>query len=212
MRLPVVAAAIATAILPLASAAEIKVTAERSPGESAVGRFQFKTVPPPAKVDAATKATFTLVDGSRDQNGGDLSSLHDGRLPTNEDQPAANFFFRQGTDGGRLRIDLGTNTTIRQINTYSWHGSTRAPQVYQLYASDGAASGFDSAPKRGNNPESCGWTLIAKVDTRPKDDTEGGQHGASVSNPTGNLGAYRYLLFDISRTESRDPFGNTFFS
>jgi hypothetical protein len=26
------------------------------------------------------------------------------------------------------------------------------------------------------------------------------------------LGTFRYLLFDVHRTESADPFGNTFFS
>jgi len=35
----------------------------------------------------------------------------------------------------------------------------------------------------------------------------------SISNSAGGvLGTFRYLLFDVSRTESDDPFGNTFFS
>ncbi len=65
-------------------------------------------MPPPANNDAATNAKFTLVDGTRDGNVGDLAVLHDGRVPTGEDQPAANFFCsRAGTDGGRIQIDLG---------------------------------------------------------------------------------------------------------
>lgn len=212
MKVLFTAAAIAMLTLHSVCVAEIKIIAERNADDGATARFKFKTVPPPVKSDAAAKATFTIVDGGRDANGGDIASLHDGKLPTDEDQPVANFFFRQGADGGRIRIDLGTNTPIRQVNTYSWHANTRGPQVYQLYMSDGATAGFNAAPKRGTNPESCGWKLIAKVDTRPKEGPDGGQHGVSISDSDGNIGLYRYLLFDISRTESRDPFGNTFYS
>src|SRR6185503_12119505 len=122
---------------------------------------------------------FTIVDGARDNNGGSLDTLHDGKVPRGEDQPSENFFFAQGTDGGRLQIDLGTNTPIKQVNTYSWHAGTRGPQVYVLYASDGTATGFNAGPKRGTAPESCGWKLLAKVDSRPKEGQGGGQHAAS---------------------------------
>jgi hypothetical protein len=188
---------------------EVKVLSERN--ESANG-FKFKNVPAPSKSDAATRAKFTLVDGQRDNNGGDLRRLRDGRVPNDEDQPAENFFFAQGTDGGRIQIDLGTNTTVKQVNTYSWHASTRGPQIYQLYASAGTADGFNAEPKRGTDPVSCGWKLIARVNTSPKEGDGGGRHGVSISSSEGNLGVFRYLLFDISRTEDRDPFGNTFYS
>src|SRR5687767_6101323 len=71
--------------------AEIKVVAERN--ESGDASFKFKTVPAPSRGDAATKAKFTIVDGERDSNGGDLAQLHDGRVPSEDDQPARNFFF-----------------------------------------------------------------------------------------------------------------------
>lgn len=189
--------------------ADIKVVAEHN--ETATG-FKFKNVPAPSRGDAATKAKFTIVDGERDSNGGDLAQLHDGRVPSEDDQPARNFFFGQGADGGRLQIDLGTNITIKQVNTYSWHSNARGPQVYKLYASDGAADGFKAEPKRATDPESCGWKLVTKVDTRPKEGQGGGQYGVSISDSSGTIGQYRYLLFDISRTEDRDPFGNTFYS
>lgn len=192
--------------------AEIKVVVERNADENATARFKFRNVPPPSKSDAATKAIFTIVDGGRDENGGDLTSLHDGRVPNEDDQPSENFFFRQGADGGRIQIDLGSSIPIKQVNTYSWHANTRGPQVYQLYAGDGSAAGFQAGPKRGTDPESCGWRLIAKVDTRPGEAPGGGQYGVSISDPEGNIGMYRYLLFEISRTENRDTFGNTFFS
>ena len=50
------------------------------------------------------------------------------------------------------------------------------------------------------------------VDTRPKDGDEEGQHGVAITDSTGVIGLFRYLLLDIARTEERDNFGNTFFS
>jgi hypothetical protein len=192
------------------SHAEVKVVSEHNAGGSG---FTFKSVPPPARNDAASKAQFKLVDGERDRNGGDLAVLHDGRVPSDEDQPSENFFFRAGTDGGRIQIDLGSVISVRQLNSYSRHSNTRAPQVYKLYAADGTATGFNAEPRKGMDPESCGWKLVAGVDTRPRqDDGGGGQHGVAASGTDAPLGKFRYLLLDISRTEDRDPFGNTFYS
>ena len=194
----------------LVGRAEIAISVERSPDGSGSG---FKSVPAPRLNDAAATAEFTLVDGAGDPNAGALAVLHDGQIPTEEDQPAENFFFRAGTDGGRLRLDLGSVIAVQQVNTYSWHANTRAPQVYKLYASDGTGAGFVAAPRRGTDPVACGWKLLAAVDTRPKDGDWGGRHAASVADPAaGGLGKYRYLLFDIAQTEDRDPFGNTFYS
>ena len=61
------------------SRAEIKVLAERIPAESAATGFKFKNVPAPARGDAAAKAKFKIVDGARDNDGGDFTKLHDGR-------------------------------------------------------------------------------------------------------------------------------------
>ncbi len=190
--------------------AEVKVVFEHD--AAGVG-FHFKTVPLPANNDAATGAKFTLVEGERDRNGGELVVLQDGNVPTGEDQPRDNFFFQAGKDGGRLTVDLGGRISIQQINSYSWHAGSRGPQVYKVYAADGELDGFNAAPKRGVAPESCGWKLIASVDTRLQAGDGGGQYAVAISDATGEmLGSYRYLLFDISRTESRDGFGNTFFS
>src|SRR5713226_9618555 len=105
-------------LLEAVSHAEVKVAAEHSAAGSG---FTFKSVPAPANNDAATTAQFTLVDGARDPNGGDLAVLHDGRVPSGEDQPSDNFFFRAGTDGGRIQIDLGRVISVKQVGTYSWH-------------------------------------------------------------------------------------------
>ena len=194
-----------------AARAEIKVMVEHHANDQAAG-FQFQQVPAPTRGDAATRARFTLVEGERDNNGGTLAQLHDGRGPQGEDEPARNFFFAPGTDGGRVQIDLGSKSVIKQVNTYSWHGGARGPQVYKLYASDGRSEGFRAEPRRGTDPGACGWKLVASIDTRPKEGPVGGAYGVSVSDSTGHLGSYRYLLFDLARTEDRDAFGNTFYS
>ncbi|HZI33760.1 MAG TPA: basic secretory protein-like protein [Candidatus Binatia bacterium] len=208
-------AVVAAGILLLSSwsaQAETTVLADHVNNDNATPEFAFKTVPSPSPNDAATAARFTLVDGTPDQNSGGLDKLHDGGLPGSEDRPAENFFFRAGTDGGRLQVDLGKAVTIRQINSYSWHPGTRGPQVYKLYASNGKADDFKAAPKTGTDPEQCGWKFIAAVDTEPKSGEGGGQYGVSIFNPDGNLGDFQYLLFDIKAIEHDDPFGNTFYS
>ncbi len=193
--------------------AEVAVTVGHNQNDDATAAFKFKNVPSPSAGNAAMRAKFTIVDGDIDPNSGDLSKLNDGKLPDTEDQPDENFFFNAGTSGGRLEADLGGVIGIKQINTYSWHSNTRGPQVYKLYASDGASKDFNVAPTNGVNPETCGWKLIATVNTKAKDDDDnGGQYGVSISDTNGTVGKYRYLLFDIASTESDDDFGNTFFS
>ncbi len=195
-----------------AARAEVKVAIEHRGAAEATAGFKFKSISPPAKNDAASKAKFSIVDGSRDEAGGDLTVLHDGNLPTEEDQPDRNFFFAQGQDGGRLQIDLGKAIDVKAVNTYSWHPSTRGPQIYKLYAADGSAPAFDPQPKRDADPAKLGWKLVAAVDTRSTNGNAGGQYGVSISDPAGGLGKFRFLLFDIVATEKDDSFGNTFFS
>ena len=173
--------------------------------------FHFANVPVPARSDAAAEATFTLVDGRLDGNGPGLAVLHDGRLPTDADQPAANCFF--AGEGGRFAIDLGHAQPIARIDSYSWHPGSRGPQVYRVYVADGAVAGFDAAPKRGSDPTRCGWRLLASVDTRAGDRQDaGGQYGVEIHDPSGSLGSIRHLLFDVARTAERDGSSNTFFS
>ncbi len=198
--------------LALAASAEIKVTVDYNGAGAAAGAFKFPRVPAPAKDDAAAGAKLTLVDGEIDPNGADLGALNDGVLPKEEDEPAANFFFNAGTIGGRFSIDLGSVINVAQINTYSWHPNTRGPQVYKLYASDGTAAGFNAAPKNTVDPATCGWKLIATVDTRPAQGDGGGQYGVSVTDSSGSIGKYRYLLFSCVATEMDDDYGNTFYS
>lgn len=162
------------------------------------------------KDDAAATAKLVLVAGALDRSSAPLEALTNGALPTEEDEPSSNVFFRAGTWGGRIRIDLGDAIDIAQVNAYSRHPDSRAPQLYKLYGSDEAAPNFDPLPPSKFDPAMRGWKLIAFVDTRTGDD--GGQYVVRISDSTGSLGRYRYLLLDCFETEADDDWGNTFYS
>jgi hypothetical protein len=80
--------------------------------------------------------------------------------------------------------------------------------LYKLYAADGSDENVNLNPKRGVDPATCGWKLIALVSTLPDAGEMGGQYAASVRN----LGKQQYLLFDIYVTELYDNWCNTFYS
>ena len=196
-----------------ASRGEVRVVSERNAGSAATMAFKFKAVSAPSRTDAGGGAKIEIVDGRADVNGAGLRAVQDGRLPDGQDEPGANFFFAAGSEGGRLLVDLGAPVEVRQVNTYSWHATTRGPQVYRLYAADGTAKGFRAKPAAGTDPAEAGWKLLASVDTRPKSGPPGGQYGVSIRDSGGAaLGTFRYLLLSVRRTEGDDPFGNTFFS
>src|SRR5687767_14581070 len=189
-----IAGIILIAAVSLASG-EVKIDAEHLATST---DFKFKSIPHPAVNDAASSAVFSLVEGERDSNGGALTVLQDGRLPAEEDQPARNFFFRAGSKGGRIQIDLGSVISVKAVNTYSWHGAARGPQVYSLYGAEKTGE----ALQKGTDPVTSGWKLIGKVDTRPKTGAGGGQHGVSVRDKAGEiLGQFRFLLFDMASTQ-----------
>ena len=187
---------------------DARVVFDHNPNSTASREFKFKTIASPIKDDAAANAKLTLIDGDLDQGAAELSALVDGRLPGDEDEPGANVYFRAGSSGGRFRMDFGTSIDITQVNTYSWHPNSRGPQLYKLYAADGSDPKFNPDPKRGVEPSSCGWKLIALVSTLPNSGDGGGQYAASVTG----IGKYRYLLFDCYVTELYDNWGNTFYS
>jgi hypothetical protein len=170
--------------------------------------FETKTTLPPATNDAASSATFKVISGSASPNGGSLDVLHDGRIPKGEDEPDKNFFFANA--GGRILVDLGKPISVGAIASYSWHNGSRAPQVYDLYASDGTAATFKAEPGTDAKPEENGWTPIAKVDTTANG---GGQHAVSIAPEAGNaLGNFRYVLFDVKKNPKAERFSETFFS
>jgi hypothetical protein len=199
--------------LALTVQAQPRITIDHNNGAAANAAFKFKSVPSPSRDDAATNARLTIVDGEADPNSADISVLTDGLLPNSDDQPRRNFFLTAGSGGGRLGMDLGRPIDIAQINSYSWHPQSRGAQVYRVWASDGTHPRFNAEPKASLDPAACGWKLIATVDTRSDDeDKDGGQFGVSITDRSGSLGRFRYLLFDCYVTEVADNSGNTFYS
>jgi hypothetical protein len=192
---------------------EVKVVTAVNRDDAATAEFKFAEIPSPSRTDAANAAKFTLLDGRRDSNGGELSRLNDGRTPREDDEPRSNFFFAARSNGGRIHVDLGKTTDVKQINTYSWHADARGPQVYKLYIVDPAAKEPNLKPERDADLAKVGWRLLAEVDTRPADGSPGGQHAASIRDSAGgSLGEVRYLLFVVARTEKHANFDNTFYS
>jgi hypothetical protein len=192
--------------------ATFSVVVNHNPNGVATREFKFKSVPSPIATDAASTAQLTLIGGELDAGSAELHALIDGRLPTDEHDPGTNVFFSAGSSGGRFRMDLGKAINIAQVNTYSWHPNSRGPQLYKLYAAEGSERNIDLNPKRGIDPATRGWKFIATVNTLPQQGEDGGQYAASVTEASGSLGKYRYLLFDCYVTELYDNWGNTFYS
>ncbi|MFO1513152.1 MAG: hypothetical protein U1F83_09610 [Verrucomicrobiota bacterium] len=152
----------------LSTPAAVEVAIGFNENNQATPAFKFTNVPAPSKADAATTAKFSIAAGERDENGGFIKALNDGRLPSESDEPGANFFFAGGGPAGRLVADLGKVIELKAVNSYSWHTDGRAPQVYKLYASDGDRAGFNPKPDRSVDLDQGGWKLVAAIDTRTK--------------------------------------------
>ena len=195
-------------LLIVVSLFDARVTFEHNPNSVANREFKFRNIASPSKDDAATNAKLTLIDGDLDQGSGSLATLVDGRLPQDEDEPGGNVFFRAGSTGGRFRMDFTTSIEIARINSYSWHPNSRGPQLYKVYGADGSEPNMNLDPKRGVDPASCGWKLIALVSTLADKGEDGGQYAATITD----VGKHRYLLFDVYVTELYDQWGNTFYS
>ena len=91
---------------------------------------------------------------------------------------------------GRFVITLKKSTSIARINTYTWHKSNRAPQLFTLWGSN-AKTMPDPFFSKGKD---SGWTLLSWVDSRTKG--PGGKHGSLVmAKDGGALGPYRHILW-----------------
>lgn len=193
--------------------AQTRITIDHNTGAAINAEWKFKSVPSPSRDDAAAKGRVVMVDGPVDANSAGVTALTDGVVPSSDDQPRRNFFIAPGSGGARILMDLGRIISVGQINSYSWHPGSRGPQVYRVWVSDGSAPNFNEAPNANIDPRSCGWKVLATVDTRSPDETkDAGQWGVSITDAGGSLGRWRYLLFDCYVTEVADDFGNTFYS
>jgi hypothetical protein len=198
--------------LSVLSAFEPRIEFEHISNRAASPNFKFQNLPSPRKDDAATRAKLTLIDGVLDGGSGELSALTDGLLPARADDPGGNLYFNAGSMGGRFLMDFETRIDVAQVISYSWHPGARGPQLYKLYAADGSEPNLNLHPRRGVDPPTHGWRFIATVSTIPKQGEDGGQYAASVTDSSGSLGQFRYLLFDCYVTELNDDWGNTFYS
>jgi len=199
---------ISIVLLMVFSLFDARVVFEHNANGVANREFKFRNIASPSKDDAAANAKLTLIDGDLDQGSGSLATLVDGRVPADEDEPSGNVYFRAGSTGGRFRMDLTTAIEIARINSYSWHPNSRGPQLYKVYGADGSEPNLNLDPKRGVDPATCGWKLIALVSTLPDKGEDGGQYAATITD----VGKHRYLLFDVYVTELYDQWGNTFYS
>ncbi len=163
--------------------------------------WNFKTIPRPSKSDLAAGANVTLAGNVFDPDGADGSALVNGVLPTDSlDLSEEALLNNRNADGGNLVIDLGRVQRVAVVASYSWHEwdvdqGSRGPQVYTLYG---------SAAEHPDLLSPANWTKIADVDTRPNSTGANwnGQHGVFVTDTTGRLGEFRYLLFALQRTRS----------
>ena len=193
------------------SSGTVTVRWEHAPGAKTT--TPYRQVPPPSDHDAATNADFTLVDGQVPPGyANPLPLLHDGLMPPNADERTANFRLAIGSGEGRVKIDLHKPIRIREINSYSWHTDIRGPQVHTVYGSNGSEADFNPTPKNDIDPATCGWKKIADVDTRPASGFVGGRYAVSISDSSGSLGTYRYLLFCMQPASKLDGMGHTFYS
>ncbi|MEJ6578563.1 MAG: basic secretory protein-like protein [Akkermansiaceae bacterium] len=175
-------------------------------GRSTGAHFEIQDVPAPATNDAASAATFRVVGGQSDRASAPLAVLHDGLIPTGQDDPGRNFFFAPGTEGGLILVDLGKEIEVASVATYSWHFKSRAAQTYSLYAASGE---LPDLPKWPAAPQGD-WALVEKVNTS---EIPAGQHGVLINQADKTpLGKFRYLLFDVKPNGLEAPFNHTFFS
>ncbi|MDA1276542.1 MAG: GH116 family glycosyl hydrolase [Verrucomicrobia bacterium] len=155
--------------------------------------------PPSAEDDADQsrnpRAVFSYVPAfgkphaDAGARGFNLPRLNDGKFASSGDDPANSTWF-DTKENSRVLVDLGRNTSIARINVYSWHSGALSPQRYTLWASDA-----ESTPSADPADLAKNWREVARVDTFPLGD--GGKHGSSINARDGEIGRYRYLLFDL---------------
>ena len=134
---------------------------------------------------------------------GPASLLLDGAGQSNPNAPLESVFFRDHTSGAFL-VDLGHMVSISKINTYSWHQHHaieahrhRAQQRFTLYGYPD-----DTLPDLSRPLEETGWTRIARVHSdeffhvnEPLD--RPAQQASSITATQGEVGRFRYLLWDV---------------
>jgi hypothetical protein len=174
-------------------------------------QFRFPTISPPSKEDIADQAKggarITVPQGklrTPSSSTPNSSVLIDGRGQTKQDSPRESLFFENGRYGSLL-MDLGRAVSIRKINSYSWHQHNRIKdhrvRAYQGYVLYGFAGESPPSAETVADRDS-GWVRIARVNSdqffqvNQKLDRPA-QQACSIFASKGELGKYRYLLWDV---------------
>jgi hypothetical protein len=141
---------------------------------------------------------------------GPVELLLDGRAQSTSDAPGESVFFGNNQKG-RILLDLGRAVTVREINTYSWHKyelvppghprrNSRTIQRYVLYGFEG-----EKPPPTAGDPMANGWKLISRVNSDaffavlPRVEWPA-QLAVSITGKEGQIGRYRYLLWEVHPT------------
>ena len=203
-------AALLLSVCPAAFAQEVSVEVRSAARGEADAAFSVGDVPAPAADDAGNRAAVRVVAGAVDPNGGGVAALTDGKLPTGEDRPAANFFLA-GSRPGRALFDLGRAVDLKAIRTYSWHPTTRADQAYDVWVPAGPIEPDDADTAAKAADLAAGWTRLASVDTAAAGG-EKAQVAVALTRPDGAaLANTRFVLLAV-RPNGDGPFRQTFYS
>lgn len=178
--------------------------------------FRFPTIEPPSSEDyadhASGRADIRVVQGqlrTRLRQSGPATVLLDGSGQSRQDDPSESAFFETNS-GGSFLVDLGQQVSVTKINSYSWHQHEtleehrhRAIQRFTLYGFSG-----DQLPDMTLPPHRAGWERIARVNTDQFFDVHQplerpAQQACSITAAHGEIGRFRYLLWEID--------GGTFF-
>ncbi|EMI47019.1 basic secretory protein-like protein [Rhodopirellula sp. SWK7] len=191
--------------------ADTQVRVDLNSEENANEEFRFESVPTPSASDAGNLAKIKVVAGTIDANSAGIAALNDGIVPASQDSPKANFFF-SGRSPGRLLFDFGMPIDLQQINTYSWHPSSRAPQVYRVYTTNSEKTATQTLPDHAGLME-AGWQHVADVDSRKSGHEQATQVAVGIQgSDSAQLGSVRFVLMHVEPTSTDRTFAQTFFS
>ncbi|MDH4203834.1 MAG: FecR family protein [Phycisphaerae bacterium] len=195
---------------------ERRVMTRIEPGDGTAS-FRFPNIAPPSSDDYADQvfghAGIRVVQGQLRKYPGQNAPetlLLDGMGQSNQDSPRSSAFFNHHS-GGSFLIDLGQSISVTKVNSYSWHQNERneehrqrATQKFTLYGFSG-----DQLPDMELLPHRGGWTRIARVNTDAFFEVDEplerpAQQACSITAAHGEIGRFRYLLWEVN--------GGTFFS
>ena len=183
---------------------EKKILTRIEPGDGSQS-FLFPTIPPPSREDYADQSQGHAQPRAFGElgKGADLRTLLDGKGQSKQDSPRQSVHFPHRI-GGNLLIDLGKTIQIARVNSYSWHQHNDIPQHRERARQKFTIYGYagDKHPQVSPDLQASGWQRIARVNSdsffhvRERMDRPA-QQACSISAAEGNIGLFRYLLWEI---------------